>query len=315
MTEWVPSWQPGEHAAALTRQHIAEWVRSEPLWQLVSHFGPSEHPTADTDAVLAWLDEFSARHWDFRGGRERNLATVADLTATQQRAALALCPQLGLIESRPARQHYDAVVMTGGMVRAGLVKPRYVRSLLDAGLDATSVVFLGAHRPFGGDEAQLARSLGVPGDDEVDAMVHGVQQAFRPVGARVESAGGDGHGRWSTAAWPSSTPALSVVATPSPRPQRRADTADTFRHWAGLLDDSVRSVLLVTTPIYVPYQAAVGAEVLGVECGFTVETVGVDAAANDLGEHTQQFEPQHHLQELRSAIRGLRSLHAAVASD
>jgi hypothetical protein len=40
--------------------------------------------------------------------------------------------------------------------------------------------------------------------------------------------------------------------------------------------------------------------------------VAVSAAASDLGPDTQVFAPAHKLQELRSAIHGMRSLRLAL---
>lgn len=114
--------------------------------------------------------------------------------------------------------------------------------------------------------------------------------------------------------WNAAELRLSVVAAASSDPAaRRANTIDTFLHWAERRDPArVDSVLIVTTPIYVPYQNAVAVEALGVGHGIAVDTVGVSASANDLGQHSQEFRAQHHLQELRSAIRAMRMLLAAL---
>ena len=105
---------------------------------------------------------------------------------------------------------------------------------------------------------------------------------------------------------------VGVLATPSSEGNRRANTADTLRFWARRHAASTGSVLLVTTPVYVPYQNAVAVEVLGLEQGLSVETVAVSAAASDLGADTQIFAASHKLQELRSAIHGMRDLRKAL---
>ena len=259
------------------------------------------------------LEAFSAEHWDFRGGRERNLAAAADLSAEQERSTIELAPGLGMAPSRPLRQDYDAIVMTGGMVRAGIVKPRFARELLDAGVRARSIVFLGAFRAFAGDEHALARALGVRGEGEFDAMDEGMRRAFGVNDAPVFE-GDDAHrpeASWRRHSWPAvgKRPALEVLAAASSDPARgRANTVDTYRFWAERQQAQAVSVLVVTTPIYVPYQAAGAIEVLGMECGFSVEAVGVSSTASDLGALSQPFLAQHHLQELRSGIRGMASL-------
>ncbi|MES2169726.1 MAG: hypothetical protein V4479_03240 [Actinomycetota bacterium] len=272
------------------------------MHELVAAFG-GHLPNAGT---LPWLDDFSAAQWDFRAGRERNLADRARLTDRQQALVLDLAPELGLSgHASPSHTHYDAILMTGGMIRAGIVKPRHVAALLENGITADSVVFLGGFRPFAGDELDLAEALGIRGGDEFAAMVAGMELAFGPLGDAVVA----GDARWREVAWG----AFSVLAAPSSDPARRANSRDTFRFWAERTD--ARSALVVTTPIYVPYQGAAAVETLGLGYGIAVETVGTSAAANDLGEFTQRFLPEHHLQELRSAIRGMLSLRqAAVAA-
>ncbi|WP_403024509.1 hypothetical protein [Salinibacterium sp. GXW1014] len=311
MTAWVPSWSGSAGAAEATADGIAAWVRSDALGQLVRLWGGQRPAEGDTEFLLEWLDAFSAEHWDFRRGRERNLAASAVLSPEQAAAVLQVAPELGLVSSLPRARSYDAIVMTGGMVRAGVVKPRFVRSLLDAGIAARQVVFVGAHRAFQGDEAALAAALGVRGDDEVDAMAEGMRRAF-DLGAPAVTHGGERNARATRLAWDAHPSVrFEVVAAPSSAPEaRRADTADTFRHWAQLSGRDASSVLVVTTPIYVPYQAAVAVETLGIEAGMAVETVGADARSNDLGEHTQHFGAQQHLQEIRSAIRGMKTLRA-----
>ena len=266
---------------------------------------------------LPWLEQFSATHWDFRGGRERNLARAPELSAAQERLVLDLAPALGLAgQELPAGDRYDSVVMTGGMVRADVVKPRHVAALLDAGLRAGRIVFLGGFRPFAGDEADLARAIGIDVHDEFSAMVAGMEAAFGPLGEPVlrEELTACPFGSWRECRWSRGATEFVVLAAPSSVPEtRRADTADTYRFWAEQRRaPDERNVLVVTTPIYVPYQGAVAAQLLGLEHGLAVETVGTSAAANDLGEFSQVFTAAHHLQELRSAIRGMRSLRDAL---
>jgi hypothetical protein len=281
---------------------VDAWAASAALLELVAAFG-ERMPRTD---ALPWLDAFSAKHWDFRRGRERNLSDPAHLSPTQQELVLACAPELGLSgRELPSAAEYDTVLMTGGMVRAGMVKPRHVAALMDNGLKAREVVFLGGVRQFAGDEASLAEALGVTGDTELDAMVAGMELAFGPLGEpAVEES--DVLRRYS---WGS----LSVVVATSTEGGRRANSADTFRCWAE--GRHPERVLVVTTPIYVPYQGAVATEILGLEYNHSVETVGTSESANDLGRFTQQFLPAHHLQELRSAIRAMFSLRAAAVSS
>lgn len=269
--------------------------------------------------LLHALESFAGKYWDFRGGRERNLADQPEFTSRQSELIDSVAQDLGLTGTPgPRRREYDAVVMTGGMVRAGIVKPRYLRELSDHGLSWKEGIFLGGFRPFAGDEVVLAPRLGVVGSNEFDAMTTGMCHAFSlgpPNSTRgfVPSAGVQpGPSSWREVSWGWNRQTLRVIAAPSSLPERRrANTADTYRFWAARTE-GIKSVLIVTTPIYVPYQGATAIEILGIECGFSVETVAVSDAASDLGVHSQDFQPQHRAQELRSAIYGLRRLRSRL---
>lgn len=322
---WVPSWGSvsadavGDDTAARANliSAIDAWAGAVAISGVPESFG-WRCTAAAGEALLDQLEGLGSMYWDFRAGRERNLARTPQLTEGQARAITDAAPVLGLAGTEaPRRRHYDALVMTGGMVRAGVVKPRFARELVDAGHSFGEVVFLGAFRTFAGDEVRLARELGIDGGDEWHAMVAGVGDAFgRIVDSTLEEEAGENrNAAWRDLAWRAGGQAVRVVAAPSSAPDaRRADTADTFRFWAERVGASGRSILVATTPIYVPYQAAVAVSVLGVEAGLEVETVAVSDSANELGEHTQLFEPQHHLQELLSAVRGMRSLRNDLVS-
>jgi hypothetical protein len=313
----VPSWrnEPGDVERNLSA--IDEWAGSGCLDSLVRAFGGHSGNRGGAD-LLEWLDLFSAEHWDFRAGRERNLAITAELTPEVQRLVLDCAAELGLAGPyQLGRAEYDSVLMTGGMVRAGIVKPRFVRELIDSGIAAKNIVFLGAFRPFGGDEGEVAESLGVRGSNEYDAMVHGMELAFGPLGRpELTGLGGEGENAgWRCIRWMADGVTLSVIVAPSSDPtHRRANTVDTYRFWAEQHRGAAESCLVVTTPPYVPYQGAAAVEILGMEHRLAVETVGVSESARDLGLHSQVFLPQHYLQELRSAIRGMRSLRARLSA-
>jgi hypothetical protein len=310
----LPDWLGEPDDAARTLRLVDAYAASDALSALVSASGGRVDDRRG-DELFDYLERFSAEHWDFRAGRERNLADDGRIDRQLAELVLELAPQLGLADNHhPSRTHYDTIVMTGGMVRAGIVKPRFVADLLTRGLTANSVVFLGAFRPFGGDEIELARALDIAGDDEFDAMTVGLQRAFG-LDDRPEQTGERSPvptRSWAVRRWSMPDVDYSVVAAPGSG-DRRATTADTYRFWFdSIRTASERSVLVVTTPIYVPYQAAGAVEVLGLGGGLAVETRGITPQAGDLGVLTQEFLPQHHLQELRSAIRGLHSLRRAL---
>ena len=271
------------------------------------------------EELVDYLDEFAASNWDFRKGSERNLAGNVEFTKRQSAIVLSAAQALGLKTSRPPTLlHYDHILVLGGLVRACIVRPKYVAKLLEEGVGTDHVTALGGFRPLGGDELRLAAEHGVEGKNEFEAMAHGILQAFGDVGGfeAIGSTSGNGSTDWREWRSGRAEPRIHVMAAPSSEPLvRRANTVDTYRFWVRRMEVRARSnVLVVTNPIYVPYQGAGAAQVLGIEFDLRVETIGVDESSADLGQDTQQFGTQQYLQELRSAIFGMRNLRRAAAN-
>ena len=309
----LPSWRVVHSDRQRVLEHVDAWSRSSALAAVVGVFGGSV-PVAGADRRLSWLNDFAAAQWDFRRGGERDSISELGLSPVQTDTVFTQAPDLGLAaRERPSRRHYDTVIMTGGMVRAGIVKPRFVAELLEYGLECDHILFLGGFRPFSREEAVLAHALGIDADDEFGGMLAGLEKAFGPLGVPEISkgAGKTAHSSWRHLSWHrQGLPRLSVLAAPSSDPaHRRANSADTYRFWAGGRRVAAEhSVLQVTSPIYVPYQAAVAVGILGLDHGLAVETVGASVSASDLGPYSQPFLAEHHLQELRAAIGAMLAL-------
>ncbi|MGC4806030.1 hypothetical protein [Micromonospora sp. DT233] len=315
----LPSGEPGVTPAQLV-DGIRSWVTSAPLRELVGHFG-GEWPAGDLAAMLAALDDFSARHWDFRGGRERPEAREPALDAATARLVLAGSAALGLVRPvAPARPAYAHLVVLGGLAHACLRRVAYAAHLLRAGPAVTGeVAVLGSFRPLSPAELRtLAAAGGAGGDTEVDALDAAVRLAFG-VAEPVDSDGADAghpHHCWSWRTYrPAGLPPVRVLAAPSSEPdRRRAHTADTQRFWA----EHVRlspgdAVLTVTAPLYVPFQHCDALRTLAVPYRCGIETVGVDPAVADLARLPEPtLTPGRHLQEIRSALRSMRALHAVL---
>ena len=314
----LPSWSGSPGDAQRVLASIDAWSGSSALAAVVAAFGHSLPERAGADR-LKWLDDFAAAHWDFRHGRERDSISHGGLTSTQTDIVFERAEDLGLSgRETPTRRRYDTVMMTGGMVRAGIVKPRFVAELLERGLQCEHILFLGGFRPFSQAEATLAQALGIQADDEYGAMRFGLEQTFGPLGAPevVDGEGDAPQSSWRQLSWyRQKLPRVSVLVAPSSDPvHRRANSADTYRFWAEERRTvAERSVLQVTTPIYVPYQSAVAVGILGLDHGLAVETVGTSATAGDLGEFSQPFLAKHHLQELRAAIGAMLVLRRRLA--
>ena len=96
---------------------------------------------------------------------------------------------------------------------------------------------------------------------------------------------GHPHHSWSSRTYrPAGLPPVRVLAAPSSEPhRRRAHTADTQRFWAGHVrlapDDAV---LLVTAPIYVPFQHCDALRTLAVPYGCGSRRSGSTPSLADL---------------------------------
>lgn len=317
----LPAGAVGTTAAELTAG-VRAWVDSPPMRALVGHFG-GDWPAGDLSAVLAGLDDFSARHWDFRGGRERPDAREPAFDPATVGLVLDAATALGLVRAvPPTLPRYAHLLVLGGLAHACLRRTAYAAHLAwtVAGVDG-EVAVLGSFRALSPVESRMLADLGVHGcATEVDALDAGVRVAFGvdAPSEEIGEAADHPHRAWSSRTYrPAGLPPVRVLAAPSGEPdRRRAHTADTQRFWAGHV--RLREgdpVLMVTAPIYVPFQHCDALRTLAVPFGCGIDTVGVDPA---LDTPVRVPEPTltagRYLQEIRSAVRSMRALHGLLAA-
>ncbi|MER7457420.1 hypothetical protein [Micromonospora sp. NPDC126480] len=311
----LPSGQPGTSATELVGG-VRAWIGSAPLRSLVTHFGGA-WPAGDLPALLDGLDDFTARHWDFRAGRERPDAREPALDPYTRDLVLDAAAALGLVHPvPPARPDYAHLVVLGGLAHACLRRVAYAAHLLRAGVSASGeLAVLGSLRPLSEVERRALADAGLPAcATEVDVLDLAVRWVFG-VPAPAEEDGheaGHPHHSWSSRTYrPRGLPPVRVLAAPSSEPERRrAHTADTQRFWAGHVALAPGDpVLLVTAPIYVPFQHCDALRTLALPHGCGIETVGVDPALPDVAVLPEPtLTAGRYLQEIRSAIRAMRTL-------
>lgn len=310
----LPDIDPAQPEASVLRS-FATWLDSEPLGHLIDAFGGADlTPGEPLEIRLAKLDDFSDR-WDFRRGGERNAGIVVDIDPASEDAIFAAAAALGLVTPvAPRYGAYDHVLVLGGMVRACVLRPAMAAKLLSDGISASTVSALGAFRPLGGDEPEIAAQAGISGvQTEYQAMEAGMRQAFG-LGAPDDDRGVEDPNpflSWRVRTFHDQDQnPVAVVAAPTTDPSRRANTPDTYAYWAGTLTklSPGQRVLLVTTTIYVPYQHVGAIGMLGLPYGVEVDTVGVDTNDEQHGVLRQAFSAEKYLQELRSTIRAMRAL-------
>ncbi|WP_146174036.1 ATP-binding protein [Saccharothrix carnea] len=304
---------------------ITTWLVSPPVAELVRAFegDPTHLAEDDVDLAdrLAWFHGFTDR-WDTRidpltgRPRERNEATELVLTQAQEALVPACAHALGMQQAqKPRHAEYDHVVILGGLLRACINRPHYAAKLIDDGTVATrSLVALGGHRGFKGDEFDLARQAGHPDlNEEYEALDRGTRIAFRL--GEPESVEGEESellgGTWGVRRYRTESGVrVAVAAAPSSDPEhRRANTPDSYAWFATQFAKLIpgQRILAVTTPIYVPAQHAAALRMLALPYGVEVDTVGYDPtlmpAALD-----QPFSPTKYLLEIRSTVHALRGL-------
>ncbi|WP_235978473.1 hypothetical protein [Streptomyces lycii] len=319
--------------AASAVADAGSWLATPALPALVAAFARDaadhalvrdlERRSGGVTARLARLDAFTDR-WDTRRGRERHQALPLTLTGEQERLALAAARALGLCGGTgPRHGRYDHLLILGGTVRGCLLRTAHAARLLDSGrVTADRVTALGGHRPFSGDEREVAAAVGAPHlDEEYAALDFVTRSAFRLGGAgaaaRVEGERSPlVGGTWGVRHYRTArgTP-VRVAAAPSGEPgRRRAHTADTYAFFARHLAELGPGdrVLAVTSAVNVPAQHAAAVRMLTLPHGAEVDTVGSppDAAPAALARPPAAAD---FLLEIRSAVRSLRRLCAAAA--
>ncbi|KUL41346.1 hypothetical protein [Actinoplanes awajinensis] len=281
------------------------------MQDLVAEYGGALPASGD---LLAWLDDFSAEHWDFRKalGVERHQVTAPSFTPARHDLVLNAAGALGFIESVPPRlTEYDHLLVLGGLARTCLQRAEHAARILADGVAVPDVTGLGSFRPLGDAEQEL-----LPGGAgyEVDALEAGFRKEFAAsTSERRSSAGAASFESWTVHRLRGRRDLrLRVLAAPSSEPGvRRANTADTYRFWAR--EAEVRAgarVLVVTSPIYVPFQHCDAIRTLAVPYDCQVETVGLDVSRATLPQAAGATGADRYLQEIRSAIRSMRRLQA-----
>ncbi|RSM72198.1 hypothetical protein DMB66_06255 [Actinoplanes sp. ATCC 53533] len=313
----APNFQPDAIAA-----DIEVWISSEPIRALVGRFGGAL-PAADVGGLLTWLDDFSGEHWDFRkraAGAERDQVKAPEFDPPTTQLVTSAATALQLVEPRmPAHREYDHLLVLGGLGRACLQRTEYAAQLIDQGVVAVpELAALGSFRPLTAAEKELPGLAG--SGHEVDAMDAGVRAAFHldESGLLESSDGPVDNSSWSVRTYRSPAGVeVHVLASPSSEPAtRRANTPDTYEFWAQRIKLRAKDrILVVTSPIYVPFQHADAMRMLALRYGCGIDTIGFDSGKVSVPLAPGATNPDRYLQEIRSGILSMVRLHRAVAES
>jgi len=304
----LPACEPGFRPGKLPGQ-IHDWAASAPMRALVTAYGESL-PDAGVGDLLTWLDAFSGRHWDFRrhGRVERDQVKPPAFDTHRAELITAAATALRLVEAaRPPQAHYDHALVLGGLGRSCLQRAHYAAELVLSGaVRVPELTALGSFRPLTDAERHLGGLAGA--SFEVDAMDAGMRAGFGLTGP-VEREGAEGE--WDVRTYRhSGLPEIHVLAAPSSEPgTRRANTADTYEFWAERVHlRPTDRILIVTSPIYVPFQHCDAIRILGLRHGCGIDTVGFDPARVPVPLAAGATGPDRYLQEIRSGILSMKRL-------
>ncbi|GAA3250531.1 hypothetical protein ACFO1B_40230 [Dactylosporangium siamense] len=283
---------------------------------LVAAFGGSL-PAGSTATMLDWLGDFSGEHWDFRERdheRDQVVAPTFDPETANliHRAATAL--QL-VTPQPPPHSKYRYLLVLGGLARACLQRTEYAARLVRQ--QATIIgelAALGSFRRLNDMERAVPGLADSP--YEIDAMDVGMRTGFDidTPPDRESSGDSDTHSAWETRTYAAADIAVHILAAPSNEPDtRRANTSDTYAFWAQRVRlTPADRILVVTSPIYVPFQHADAIRVLALRHGCGIDTIGFDPARATIAMAPGATDPDRYLQEIRSAILSMRQLHRSV---
>jgi hypothetical protein len=307
----LPACEPGFQPGKLDDQ-IHRWIASEPMKALVTAYGESL-PDAGVGDLLAWLDAFSGEHWDFRrhGRVERDQVKAPAIDTGRTELIQAVATALRLVEpGRPPFSDYDHVLVLGGLGRACLQRSQYAAELVLSGaVKVDEAAALGSFRPLTDAEKELP-GLGAAAF-EVDAMDTGVRAGFDLTEPAEREAS---EGSWEVRTYRRpGLPRIQVLAAPPNGGRERANTADTYEFWAQRVHlRATDRILVVTSPIYVPFQHSDAIRMLGLHYGCGIDTIGFDPERVTVPLAPGATNPDRYLQEIRSGILSMRRLHDAV---
>lgn len=317
----------GLEAVPETKAGIRAWVESQVFQETIRAFGWTDNPDHELDRRIDALVAQS-NEWDFRrrtantesmgATRESTRWTSHDQLLSAQQVALAnrAASELKLAcASMPSRDQYRAVLVLGGARLSCLLRTEWAAQILREGVETRDVVLLGSERPVADSERDATDTYAPGAATEFDLFVAAGSAVF---GFDADTYGGRRHeDAHSNLSWevreytPAGPTRVLVVSAPSSDPSnRRSNSADTYKFYINRHHLRQRDwLLLVTSPIYVPYQQLEAIRVITVPLGIHIETVGFPPEWRADLQGMQG--PQHYLQEMRSFLQSSQRFLAA----
>lgn len=280
-------------------QVARSWLDRPALTDLLAALGGP--PVEDLKSLISW----SSRTLDTRAGNERRAAPSTDWGEAWVSTLDAAAGRLGLLDTAPPqRDVYDAVIVLGGTTSGNRRRVALALQFLRA-IDRRIVVGLGAERILSASEY----SSDPDSRDETtewENLRRNLDGQFGPLMTCALETGGMGVAHWRDEQLQDSVGrGFRLLVAPSQDQSRRANTADSIDFFLRRIPlDLRRSVLLLTSAIYAPYQFLAVAPAVLRAGAHSVELVGTPTAkALDHRRHAQQIA-----QEVHSTLRAAYDL-------
>lgn len=255
---------------------------------------------------LAFLEPFSER-WDFRRGAERLDAANLSLSAEHEHAIKEAAGELGLTGiAEPKLKSYDYILVLGGVAQSCKLRTEYAAEIVrQMKVLAGAVVLLGASRRIPENERAVADSFAPGSETEFDMLNAAAEAAFSLSRGYDESVTqGDNENlsaivrRYNVP----EQPAVVSLCAPSSDPGRRANTEDTYAHFADAFEVAAgQSAAIISSQIYFPFHTLGAMRMLALPYEMYIEVVGfpIDRASGVAALRGVN----NLLQEVRSAIQ------------
>lgn len=262
------------------------WILNNELARLVTRLG-GPRPSLDG---LHGLRRWSATRLDSRRGAERREAAPVTYTADAIDALVRAAGPLGLLDTPPPqRNSYDAIMILAGATTGNRLRTRLTRSLLDH-VETAVLVAVASDRAISASE--IADDAASEGDScEWRNLLRHIRDEFGPLDPAMSMSGGRHDQTYRT---PDGLPVRMLVA-PS-RDGRRPTTPMQLRFLrAQMAMSDRRTVLLVTSSIYAPYQFFSGAAEVLADGAEHAELIGTETSTTgDRGLLGQRLAQEIH---------------------
>lgn len=317
-----PSELPKAERIEYIYNDFEKWIRSEAINRLVCLYNSGVQPPIHLSFkdYVCWLKEFASKHWDYRK-MQKNATTKEgeaarwllqnDTFAEEHKDEIyKAATTLGLIGvSTPLINNPDYILPLGGARMSNLRRAELARQTIDEYNLKTKVVALSTYRPIADTERTSIDSYANGAQFEFDAIVAGMDSAFKMKGAysiknRIFDNSNENYGICTFNSEYKGTK-LYALAAPSTLPDvRRANSADCFEFLFKEFNIQEGSHLInCTSQIYCTYQH-IRALSLAIKHTVVFDTIGFPFYLNEIkvSSESSLSKPVNYLQEIKGTI-------------